>query len=48
MNSGIFRHICFGRNLSSVVKDALNLVGFEGYARARKKKTRGNAFRSLP
>lgn len=44
MSSGRIRHICSGRNLSSVVKHALYLAGFEGYAREREKTRAGTLF----
>ena len=44
MNSGRIRHICLGRNLSSVVKHALYLAGFEEYAREREKTRAGTLF----
>ena len=49
MNSGRIRHICLGRNLSSVVKHALYLDrGFRGVRAGEEKNACGDAFRFLP
>jgi len=48
MNSGRIRHICLGRNLSSVVTETRAISrGFRGVRAGEEKNVCGDAFRSL-